>query len=67
MSGFYHTLLVLLQLASASVAQTDATIFNPPALKPILHVVPIIDYPTNVTDLFTVTARVQNLGGEMPP
>lgn len=69
---FQLTLLVLLPFVTATDLQFKSrsdgpTIFNPPKLRPILHLVPIIDYPTNSSDLFTVIARVQNLGGKIPP
>ena len=66
---FQLTLIIVLNLTvsalSAIPARTDdLTVFNPPAVKPILHLVPVIDYPINSSDIYTANARIANLGGK---
>lgn len=41
----------------------DFTIFNPPKLKPFLHIDLMVGLPVNVTTIYGVSGRFATLGG----
>jgi hypothetical protein len=64
---------VVLALLSALSAAENApnegraempTLFKAPSLTPVLHLSPLVMYPTNATNVFGTVARVPNLAGK---
>lgn len=59
------TVFTLLSSAHGLGERDDnVTVYNPPKLKPLLHLDVVVGFPTNATTLSGITAGVPNLRGK---